>query len=165
MRRKIAASMPVLLESAPLLAHTIFQALEFDHALLDMYQLGDGQQEENSVANVILGNTEWFEAWKEMERTGELPLACLLRLVLIESGYQKGPRTSTTTLSQQQTPGNLPTKPPPRIPQLSPPYLLFVCATCSRAYQSGTGHFRRSAIECLSSLVFKCPYWMPTSSE
>lgn len=63
--------MPALLESPPLLAHTIFQALAFDHALEEQYGVDD---EDRGVAHVILGNKAWFEAWREAELKGRLTL-------------------------------------------------------------------------------------------
>ncbi|KAG5648249.1 hypothetical protein DXG03_006207 [Asterophora parasitica] len=70
--RKLKHTIPSLLPHPPLLAHTIYQALTFDAALLEggfliqetsaaqQYSAGDKWE---GVSEVVLGNTEWFEAW------------------------------------------------------------------------------------------------------
>ena len=55
----------------PVLAHTIFQALEFDEAVREAYGFGaqtSGTDAWKGTADVILGNEEWFSGWREAER-------------------------------------------------------------------------------------------------
>ncbi|RDB28861.1 RAD50-interacting protein 1 [Hypsizygus marmoreus] len=70
--RKLKHTIPSLLPHPSLLAHTIYQALTFDAALAEegfmiqetsaAKQRPEGAKWEG-VSEVILGNTEWFEAW------------------------------------------------------------------------------------------------------
>lgn len=61
LRRKLRASVPLLLPHPALLAHTIFQALVFDASLREEYGVGP-------LADEILRNEAWFEAWLDGER-------------------------------------------------------------------------------------------------
>lgn len=147
-KTKIESSMKSLLEAPSLLAHTIFQALEFDQALQDLYGLEI--QSVDSVSHVILDNGEWFASWKEAERKGQsLPSrqrsldssGILLQLL----------KTSTTKSFQLQTHGS-------SLKTTTPLFLsnqlcqLYVCVNCSRASPIDTGLFLPSAIACPSSL-------------
>jgi hypothetical protein len=78
---RLEQTMPQLLELPPVLAHTIFQALQFDQEIKDRY----GYEEEEGVewqgtANVILGNPTWFEGWKSAEKK------CASAFILSTSG-------------------------------------------------------------------------------
>lgn len=77
LERKLRASIPQLLQlSVPnVLAHTIYQALQFDAALESMF----GYQPINThsygsqgawrgTADVILGDRAWFNSWKDAEK-------------------------------------------------------------------------------------------------
>jgi hypothetical protein len=74
--RKLKHTVPSLLPHPSLLAHTIYQALTFDAAIVDEgFQLqgtsaarGDDSENWKGVSDVILGNTEWFGAWLDGER-------------------------------------------------------------------------------------------------
>jgi hypothetical protein len=74
--RKLKHTVPSLLPHPSLLAHTIGQALTFDAAIVEEgFQLqatsatkGDDNEVWRGVSDVILGNTEWFEAWLDGER-------------------------------------------------------------------------------------------------
>jgi hypothetical protein len=53
----------------PVLAHTIFQTLEFDNVLRSRNYRPRGLQGEwKGLSDLILGKKEWFEAWLEGER-------------------------------------------------------------------------------------------------
>lgn len=85
--RKLNRTVPSLLKRPSLLAHTIYEALAFDAALVeagfclagtsaDKHEPNDGSQEGNDkwdgMSEVILGQKEWFDAWIEGERKCEL---------------------------------------------------------------------------------------------
>ncbi|TBU64736.1 RINT-1 family protein [Dichomitus squalens] len=80
---KLHRTIPALLTHAPILAHTIYQALAFDTALRDEgFDLpgttaapvssltADGEKRDGwaGISETILGKKEWFEAWVEGER-------------------------------------------------------------------------------------------------
>lgn len=85
LNRKLRQSTPQLLSLPPILAHTIYQALEFDQTLKDKWNYrprvlkreGDGQTETwgegewEGLADVILGRKEWFDKWLGDEKTCE----------------------------------------------------------------------------------------------
>jgi RAD50-interacting protein 1 len=51
-----------------LLAHTIYQALAFDAALVEEgFSLANGE-EWKGISDVILGRPEWFEKWLDGEK-------------------------------------------------------------------------------------------------
>ena len=72
--------MPSLIPHAPLLAHTIYQALVFDATMREQgFQLeGTSSQQESEegvkikswsgISDVILGNPEWFATWLTGEK-------------------------------------------------------------------------------------------------
>ncbi|KNZ79633.1 RAD50-interacting protein 1 [Termitomyces sp. J132] len=75
--RKLKHTVPALLSRPSLLAHTIYQALTFDAALLDegfLIQETSAPQQLNpegkweGVSGMIIGNDEWFEAWLRGEQ-------------------------------------------------------------------------------------------------
>ncbi|KAG6891065.1 hypothetical protein C0995_014154 [Termitomyces sp. Mi166 len=75
--RKLKQTVPVLLPHPSLLAHTIYQALAFEAALLDegfMIQETSASQQLypegkwQGTSEVILGNAEWFETWLRGEQ-------------------------------------------------------------------------------------------------
>lgn len=76
--RKIRSIVPILLQHPSLLAHLIYQTLSFDAALREAgFDLkgtmvatkpGHEEQEWDGLAEVVLGNSEWFEAWLEGEK-------------------------------------------------------------------------------------------------
>lgn len=60
---------PQLLALPPILAHTIYQTLEFDGVLRSRgYRLRATSTEWAGLTEVILGKREWFEKWVEGER-------------------------------------------------------------------------------------------------
>ncbi|KAF8634467.1 hypothetical protein AX15_000908 [Amanita polypyramis BW_CC] len=77
---KLRRTIPLLIPHAPLLAHTIYQALVFDATMREQgFQLGgtSSQQESNEdekmrywngISDVVLGNREWFETWLTGEK-------------------------------------------------------------------------------------------------
>lgn len=71
LRRKLASSMPVLLEHPSLLAHTVFQALTFDADLREQFPTSlsviDGVGA-TKIADEILNNPDWFDKWLHGER-------------------------------------------------------------------------------------------------
>lgn len=82
--RKLKNTVPQLLELPPIFAHTIFQALQFDTALSEQYGYfgpKEDRDEWKGTANVILGNEEWFDGWKEAERKCESNLGCNLMVL------------------------------------------------------------------------------------
>ena len=73
--RKLKNIVPSLLPHPPLLAHTIYQALAFDAAIIEEgFQLAatsaaaDRDEKWKGVSEIILGNVEWFESWVAGER-------------------------------------------------------------------------------------------------
>ncbi|KIY65897.1 hypothetical protein CYLTODRAFT_378693 [Cylindrobasidium torrendii FP15055 ss-10] len=74
--RKLRKTVPSLLFRPALLAYTIYQALAFDATLSELnFTITDtslglsGQKEEwQGVAQVVLGNPDWFDAWIEGEQ-------------------------------------------------------------------------------------------------
>jgi hypothetical protein len=81
LNRKIRASIPQLLEMPAVLAHTLYQALQFDRTIRDLYaytpRTMDGAATEwKGTADLVLGNQAWFEGWKESERKCEWDDAC-----------------------------------------------------------------------------------------
>ncbi|KAI0047816.1 hypothetical protein FA95DRAFT_1540756 [Auriscalpium vulgare] len=74
--RHLKRSMPSLLPHAPLLAHTIYQALAFDASLReDGFSLAGtlvGRANKDAdwegVSAVVLGRKEWFERWMDGEK-------------------------------------------------------------------------------------------------
>ncbi|PWZ03758.1 hypothetical protein BCV70DRAFT_197955 [Testicularia cyperi] len=71
LRRKLASSVPSLLDNPSLLAHTVFQALTFDAELEEKFPpcltVLEGQGTYR-VADDILANKEWFTRWLEGEK-------------------------------------------------------------------------------------------------
>lgn len=79
--RKLKRTISSLLPHPPLLAHTIYQALAFDAAIVtDGFRLektsagsvGSQENQWKGVSEVILGNAEWFEAWLSGEKKCKL---------------------------------------------------------------------------------------------
>lgn len=72
LRLKIQASMPRLVNERALLAHMIFQLITFDAELRDTYPpavLVHGGLGAWSLADEVLGNNVWFQAWLDGERS------------------------------------------------------------------------------------------------
>ncbi|KII93691.1 hypothetical protein PLICRDRAFT_101630 [Plicaturopsis crispa FD-325 SS-3] len=71
--RKLRRTVPTLLPHPALLAHTIYQALAFDAALVEAgFELDGSSAPEagkwEGVSEIILGRREWFDAWLEGEK-------------------------------------------------------------------------------------------------
>ncbi|KAJ9479528.1 hypothetical protein PHBOTO_003014 [Pseudozyma hubeiensis] len=71
LRRKLASTMPALLDHPSLLAHTVFQALTFDADLAESFPpsltvLGGAGT--RKISDDILDNTEWFNRWLDGEK-------------------------------------------------------------------------------------------------
>lgn len=87
--RKIRASIPQLLELPSILAHTLYQALQFDTTLRESFGYpaarhsakGKGKQWKGT-ADIVLGNQNWFEGWQRAEKKGGLPSGLQLSLHL-----------------------------------------------------------------------------------
>ncbi|GAA96748.1 uncharacterized protein L969DRAFT_97097 [Mixia osmundae IAM 14324] len=76
--RRLRQSVPQLLSLPPILAHTIYQALQFDKTLHDRYGFeprmskslpGKTGADVCITAEIILDNESWFGSWREAERT------------------------------------------------------------------------------------------------
>jgi len=78
--RKLRKTVPLLLDHPSLLAHTIYEALTFDSALMEEgfdaqgTSLVDEANKWEGISEVILGNPDWFESWL----TAEKACKCLL---------------------------------------------------------------------------------------
>lgn len=79
--RKLTRTVPSLLNRPSLLAHTIYQALAFDAAITeDGFNISgtsaaaeiDIQENWDGTSDIILGKTEWFDAWMQGEKLCEL---------------------------------------------------------------------------------------------
>lgn len=71
--------MPQLLEMPPILAHTIFQVLEFDEVLRGREYRPRGLKSEwKGLSEIILGKREWYSKWLEGERECECHFGVLL---------------------------------------------------------------------------------------
>ncbi|KAH9813247.1 RINT-1/TIP-20 [Melampsora americana] len=72
--KKLKQTIPQILEIKPLLAHTIYKAIEFDTSIKERgfqpIQSSDSSKDEAwlGTTEVILGNEEWFEVWFEAEK-------------------------------------------------------------------------------------------------
>ncbi|SCV72603.1 BQ2448_4140 [Microbotryum intermedium] len=68
---RINHHMPQLLDMPPILAHTIFQVLDFDAVLRSRNYLPRGQTSEEwkGLSELILGRKEWFDHWLASENT------------------------------------------------------------------------------------------------
>lgn len=74
--RKLERTIPLILSHPPLLAHTIYQSLSFDSALLEegfKYETTMGASQRGistwpGLSDVILGKREWFQVWLEAEQ-------------------------------------------------------------------------------------------------
>ncbi|TFL06361.1 RINT-1 family protein [Pterulicium gracile] len=74
--RKLERTIPLILSHPPLLAHTIYQSLSFDAALLEegfKYETTTGASQRGittwpGLSDVILGKKEWFQVWLEAEQ-------------------------------------------------------------------------------------------------
>jgi len=73
--RKIKRTISTLLPHPSLLAHTIYQALAFDAALIEAgFTISGtsaskgGVDEWHGVSDLILGNADWFETWVAGEK-------------------------------------------------------------------------------------------------
>ncbi|KAM3583169.1 hypothetical protein VKS41_004920 [Umbelopsis sp. WA50703] len=67
---KIKKSMPQMLAQPVLLSHTIHEVLSFDQTLQERYGFvaPEGSEFSLGLAQVIVGNPEWFDAWLKMEK-------------------------------------------------------------------------------------------------
>ncbi|KXN81133.1 RAD50-interacting protein 1 [Leucoagaricus sp. SymC.cos] len=70
--RKFRKTIPFLLPSPSVLAHTIYQALSFDASFTEegfqlqgtsAASLGDKEVKWDGISHIILGNQQWFQAW------------------------------------------------------------------------------------------------------
>ncbi|TRM66203.1 TIP-1 family-domain-containing protein [Schizophyllum amplum] len=76
-QRKLKRTMPSLLQRSSLLAHTIYQTLSFDAALVEegfsLYGTSAAASVEDpdhweGVSETVLGTKEWFDAWMDGEK-------------------------------------------------------------------------------------------------
>ncbi|CEP12104.1 hypothetical protein [Parasitella parasitica] len=63
--RKLEHTMPQLLNQSNWLSHTIHQVLEFDKSLQEEF----AYDQYGTLSNVILGNSVWFDAWFQAEKS------------------------------------------------------------------------------------------------
>lgn len=76
--RKLRKTVPSLLDSPSLLAHTIHQALVFDSAMIeDGFGLqrtfaSEDTAKWDGITQIILGNPDWFETWLSAEKRCKL---------------------------------------------------------------------------------------------
>ncbi|SNX87221.1 uncharacterized protein MEPE_05931 [Melanopsichium pennsylvanicum] len=71
LRRKLASTMPTLLDHPSLLAHTVFQALTFDADLAEQFPKSLtvlGGAGTRKISDDILDNAGWFNKWLEGEK-------------------------------------------------------------------------------------------------
>ncbi|KAJ4476586.1 TIP-1 family-domain-containing protein [Lentinula aciculospora] len=79
LKNKLRRTVPSLLQHPSLLAHTIYQALQFDAAMKEEgFELdgtfggfkADGKAEEpwTGISDIVLGKKEWFDAWLDGEK-------------------------------------------------------------------------------------------------
>lgn len=77
--KKLLQTVPQVLDIKPVLAHTIYKAIDFDTAILERgFQSGSSVASSGSqsghgevwlgTAEMILGQADWFETWFEAER-------------------------------------------------------------------------------------------------
>jgi hypothetical protein len=77
--RKVTRTIPKLISQPNLLSHTIHELLQFDQSLqddfgfvpppsLEMIQDNNTSPLQGQVADIVLSNPTWFEAWFEAER-------------------------------------------------------------------------------------------------
>ncbi|KAH9486638.1 RAD50-interacting protein 1 [Psilocybe cubensis] len=72
--RKLRKTVPLLLDHPSLLAHTIYQALSFDTAIVEEgFELQGTSIVQNTpkwagIADTVLGNADWFETWLSAEK-------------------------------------------------------------------------------------------------
>ncbi len=79
--RKLRKTIPALLQTPSVLAHTIYQALSFDASFIEegfqlqgtsAAALDDEDVKWEGISNIILGNEHWFQAWLVGEQKCEL---------------------------------------------------------------------------------------------
>ncbi|CAO3666413.1 unnamed protein product [Umbelopsis ramanniana] len=70
LERKLQKSIPQIVQQPALLSHTIHETLAFDQTLRDRfaYTAPRGSGFNLGLAQVIVGNPEWFDAWLKMEK-------------------------------------------------------------------------------------------------
>ncbi|KAJ3570874.1 hypothetical protein NP233_g4116 [Leucocoprinus birnbaumii] len=70
--RKLRKTIPALLQSPSVLAHTIYQALSFDASFTEegfqlqgtsIASIDDEEAKWDGISHVLLGNQQWFQAW------------------------------------------------------------------------------------------------------
>ncbi|KAG2179757.1 hypothetical protein INT43_003540 [Umbelopsis isabellina] len=68
--RKIKKGMPQVLSQPALLSHTIHEVLSFDQTLRERYGFvaPEGSEFQLGLAQIIVGNPDWFDAWLKMEK-------------------------------------------------------------------------------------------------
>ncbi|KDR85307.1 hypothetical protein GALMADRAFT_204803 [Galerina marginata CBS 339.88] len=72
--RKLKRTVPLILDHPSLLAHTIYQALTFDSAMIEEdfslqgTSVAKGIAQWDGISDVILGNADWFETWLAAEK-------------------------------------------------------------------------------------------------
>jgi len=70
LQRKLRKAMPRVLQQPALVSHTIHEVLTFDQTLRERYAYTapDTSAFKLGLAQVIVGNSEWFNAWLNMEK-------------------------------------------------------------------------------------------------
>lgn len=82
LERKLQKSIPQILQQPALLSHTIHETLAFDQTLRDRfaYTAPRGSEFNLGLAQVIVGNPEWFDAWLKMEKECKWKSGALINL-------------------------------------------------------------------------------------
>jgi RAD50-interacting protein 1 len=76
LQRKLRKTMPQVLQQPALVSHTIHEVLTFDQTLRERYAYTapDTSAFKLGLAQVIVGNSEWFNAWLNMEKQCTFPV-------------------------------------------------------------------------------------------
>lgn len=166
--KKIRASMPQLLGMPSILAHTLYQALHFDHSIRNAYsysrRLADGKTGEwKGTADIVLGNKAWFDGWRESERKCKIPVTSHQSHKAEGTGLCQLPKTSSSKSYQPRRLG-ISTKTIHR--QLSMVSNLLIQPSKSATYSSKsqivTVLYLLSSIAFRSSLIFRYLCWKVT---
>ncbi len=158
LRRKLASTMPALLDHPSLLAHTVFQALTFDADLETQFPpalsvlSGAGVRK---ISDDILGNPSGSSAGLTARST----LLCSgsrrswMRLML---GPSVAPTAWQTTMSRSSIPRSMATR-PRRTNRAAPPSRRDPPWRCSSRCRSATGRCRRCRSGWRLWRLFSCP--------
>jgi RAD50-interacting protein 1 len=98
LERKLSYSGPQLLSLPPILAHTIYQSLQFDTTLRDKYAYCPrGQSEWQGTSGIILGDEKWAGGWRAAEKHCTCPMTPT-RCVVTLTEYGLCPQLRMTSI-------------------------------------------------------------------